>query len=267
MNKTLLNLLAMLALASNMQAENRVVTYFKALFAKKEAPAPKIPTIWAGVVEINGTIGGFKDNLLKIKKFVDNKDIDCIIIFINSGGGNDADIIADYIYEIKKEKPVIAFVSCWAVSAAYWIASACTLTIAVESAEIGSIGGIKHYTNKDAYIDVKSGKYKAADFIDNDKALAEEFEIYTKNLVNSGAEIFFKRVALYRNLDKDFIRSLEAQIFMAPKALELGLIDQIGTLRDLLQKINSLISEKTNRTHQRIQFIDSDIKIITSFNL
>jgi len=94
----------------------------------KPVPAPKIPTITVGWLDITGEIDEFEKILTPLAKLVEDDSIDIIILRINSGGGSpgDAQIISHYIAAAKQHKPIIAFITGIGASAAYHIASAST---------------------------------------------------------------------------------------------------------------------------------------------
>lgn len=260
MNKYLANLLILVTLSATINAETNLGDIF---------PKPETSIINVGSVSIDGEIGDFKSTFLDIKAHAENKNIDCIVLFINSGGGSpgDSEILTDYISEIKKSKPVVAFVSNTAASGAYWIASACTFIMAPKASTLGSIGAVSYYNNKNKDIFVTAGKYKAARFNDDNTALDEDFAQYAQEYANEIAETFFKSVALNRNLDIQFIKNLEAKVFPGPQALQLGLIDHVGTLKDLIQRINSLICQQNRRAYLNLQLVDANNEVITTFAL
>lgn len=273
MKKTLY-LLAILATSqSAIQAEftitQKIVAVITAIKNHFNPPAQEAPTIKVGYLAITKDIGHFEEDFMKLKKFADDPKIDAIIIVINSLGGSPGDsvILSEYIYEIKKSKPVIAFVANSGTSGAYLIACACTTIIASEMSVVGSIGGVHGQTNKDKYVYITSGKYKRPKFIDEGKAFDKDFEEYMQEYVNDHAATFIKKVALYRNLDAEFIKSLEAKCFTESQGIKIGLIDQIGTISDLIAKTVELVSEKTKKSYKKLNCITNKNEIYASFDL
>lgn len=268
---TLLAFIPLFAQAAMLDTIKAPYAYIAGFFAKKETPAPVISTITVGVVAIEGTIEKFQKTFFALKELANNPHIACIALMIDSGGGSpgDSEILAAAIAAIKKTKPVIAFVAANAQSGAYWIASACTTIIATESAHVGSIGGLWETSFKPdtRFVTFKSGIYKTPDLINDNSAYDEKNSVHMQALVDTIATIFITSVANNRNLSPEFVKGLEAKTVLGQEALELGLIDKVGTVDTLIAHINSVISEKNNCTYELLKLVNADRELIATFDL
>jgi protease-4 len=185
----------------------------------------------------------------KIIKALDafNKDdnIKAIILRINSPGGSVAPSqeIYDKVYRLKldKKKPIITSVDNMAASGGYYIAIGSDLIIANPGSIIGSIGVIMSYPIAKNLLDnlgitfntYKSGKYKDSGSpyrynTDND-------DKYFNQVIDDLHSQFMNEVAFQRNIPLGELKEYaQGQIFTGSKALQIGLIDRIGTFEDAL---------------------------------
>ncbi|MDR3551111.1 MAG: S49 family peptidase [Candidatus Babeliales bacterium] len=184
--------------------------------------------------------------------------IDGIILKIDNGGGHTGSfsVLHDIIKKVTTIKPVISLIGGYAGSCGYMIASAANYIVAHTLSDIGSIGVLWEITrlkNPKTTKDIEAemqveifycGQFKtvgfphAKDFSDKDRAYVQHYldEIY-KQFLNS--------VAKNRNLDNNTSKEwAEGKMFIAPQALQLGLIDEIGTIFEVETKILQLIKQK-----------------------
>ena len=56
-------------------------------------------------------------------------------------------------------------------------------------------------------------------------------------------------------------------IFSGEKALQLGLIDQNGTMQELLEKTVQLASEKNNKTYEQLKLVNTENKVLKTYQL
>lgn len=126
-------------------------------------------------------------------------------------------------------------------SAGYWLYCGGNECTAAEMAEVGSIGTmavIRTMVNTEQTMGVKFTVIKAGKW----KALGNPFEELTEEVkkrlqqnIDETNEFFLKRVSVQRNLmisETDVWA--EGQVFFAEKARQVGLIDKITTLDDLI---------------------------------
>ncbi len=168
-----------------------------------------------------------------------NPGVKAIIIRVNSGGGSAA-ASQEIFEELKKiKKPVVVSVGDMCASGAYYIACAADQIVANRSSSIGSIGVIMQITNLEelykklgiTYTTIKAGKYKDAGSPDRpltaeEQALLQEqtFKVYDQ---------FINDVAQSRNIPVAKVTEIATGwVYLGTEALDLGLIDKIGTYRD-----------------------------------
>lgn len=209
------------------------------------------PHVKIASVEISNKIMDINDYQEQLKKYFENKDIKAILLKIDSPGGasGSSQALFNEIIELKKlnPKPVIAMTTDLCASGAYYIACTADHIVSTPSAMIGSIGSfigyfnVKNLINKYnvSYIEKHSGKYKtvanpfAIPTEDNNKMLQE--------LSNDVYRQFTKDVATSRKLSlKDKDKWADGKVFTGEQALKLGLIDEIGSKTNAVNKIREL---------------------------
>ncbi|WP_407918838.1 signal peptide peptidase SppA [Helicobacter didelphidarum] len=189
----------------------------------------------------------FAQQIESIKK---NKNIKGVLLIINSpGGGVGASIeIADMIQKLSQEMPVIAYVQSLMASGSYYAGMYANKIYANRGALIGSIGVIFSGLNLEEVmqkIGVKTqgataGEYKEVGTMMRTWSMKERE--FIENLTNEQYIMFYTDVIKARAKQlktknpKDFA---EGKVFSAKQALELGLIDEVGTMDNA---INALVT-------------------------
>lgn len=234
--------------------------YLKNLFQSNVVPAQSSQTkpIKARI-EVISLIDpiDFQQASLNLIATAKNNKIAGIILIIHSGGGpaGSFSVLHDLIKRISTIKPVIALVAGCACSGGYLIASAADYIFAHSFSEVGSIGVIIEATkfkNAEVTGDVKAkidvelftaGKFKG--LFNPYKTLSEEDRAYIQKMIEADYRQFLMLISKNRNLNIDeATKWADAKIFNAPEALELGLIDEIGTIFDAECKILELVRQR-----------------------
>jgi len=199
------------------------------------------------VIKIHGTIGSavkYEQILPLIIKAEKNKSVKAVIIDINSPGGGvtDSDLIYSSLVSLNKAKPVIAYIQGLGASGGYLLACASKYIIATEASVVGSIGVISIrpvlvdlLNNLGVKVEVnKTGEFKDSGSIwrkqtKNDSKYLQEF-------IDDYYERFLKIVSTNRNKDyKETKEIADGKIYWAPKAKELGLVDDIGDFNSVIK--------------------------------
>jgi len=226
--------------------------------SKKPEDAPENSIM---VMNINGPItkydqfcgpSGMLTKSELLKRADNTKNITGILLVIESGGGN------GYASRLMNEtinglsKPVVAFNDDLAASAAYQISSATDLIISNSNiAEVGSIGTFitivdfeEHWKQqgiKILEIYAKASKDKNKEYYDALKGNTEGIRAFADRF----NEEFLKSVENNRKNNLKSGRDVwgTGKLFFAEKAIEIGLIDEIGSFEYAVQRTMELANE------------------------
>lgn len=177
-----------------------------------------------------------------------DQSIKHIVLDIDSGGGSVAglDDTGQLISLINKQvKPVTAYTSGSAYSAAYWLAASAGDIRMSRGAGMGSIGVIAYHAERSKQLAeagitvtvVRAGKYKA--LANGVEPLSEEGEKQLQAQLNAAYDLFIDHVAENREKSAQYVDTVMAQgrEFFGQAAVDAGLADGIATFSDLLSEI------------------------------
>ncbi|GFD89458.1 protease [Tenacibaculum sp. KUL152] len=187
-----------------------------------------------------GTVGGDSTaKLLRKARFDDN--VKAVVLQIDSPGGSAfaSEIIRQEVLELKRAgKPVIASMSTYAASGGYWIAASADRIIASPSTITGSIGVFgmfMTYENSLDYLGIHSDGVGSTELTGFSAArpLAPEFgQILQRNVENTYGN-FLSLVSNARNMPVEEVDKVaQGRVWIGSDAIDLGLVDQLGTLDD-----------------------------------
>lgn len=200
------------------------------------------------VTELLGNINSRKaDHMIPIlDDIARSKKIAGLLLKINSPGGDAtaSEILYRKLVKVRENKPVFISIASMCASGAYWVASGSTRIFAMETSLVGSIGVIGIYPNFKKFLDrvgidvniSKVGKYKDLNnpFVEPSEEGKEKME----KIMNSVFMSFRNTVSKERNFDEPKADKLATgEIFSSSEALSSGLIDEIGTYDDALEKL------------------------------
>jgi len=179
-----------------------------------------------------------------IKQANDDEKIKAIIVEVDSSGGYPVAGEEISIAIKNSKKPVVALIREQGDSAAYWAISSANKIFASRNSEVGSIGVTSSYLSnvgkntKDGltYQSLSVGKFK--DTGNPDKSLSNEERALILRDANIIYNNFIEDVANNRNIPIDKVKAIaDGSTVLGMRALELGLIDQIGGLPEVEQYI------------------------------
>jgi protease IV len=175
----------------------------------------------------------------QIDRANDDGSADALLLKLNTPGG---EVVPSDDIKLAAERfdgPTIAYATDVCASGGYWIASGCDELWARDGSIVGSIGVIGSRVNASEFADkaglsyerFAAGKYKDAgtplkEMNDGERA-------YLQGLIDDYYETFVERVSDGRDLEPEFVRETEARIYLGEQAHDLGLVDAIGTRRDV----------------------------------
>lgn len=197
----------------------------------------------------------------KLNKAAQDSSVRAIVLRINSPGGSvtASDIMYQEVLRVRRTiphpKPVIAMVTDMAASGGYYVACACDEIVAYRTSVVGSIGVIMQTFNFKGTLDkigvqtlaIKSGAMKDAGSPFRPLTDAEKERFQT--IIDDFFDRFVEVVSDGRpRLDAAQVRALaDGRVWTAKEALDLGLVDRIGTLRDSIAAAKQRIGAKNVR--------------------
>lgn len=203
--------------------------------------------------EVPGNVGNsmVEDIEAQIKQAIEDEDVAAIILNINSPGGEVT--ASDQIYHSlrecdENEKPVIAYINSVGASGAYYAAMGTRHVMANELSITGSIGVILQSMNYKRFSDFvglefltfKSGKMK--DILNPTRDATPEEKAYVQSLIDETYDKFLSIVADQRSLEAEKLRNgmADGRILSGKNALDAGLVDSNGYLKDAFQKAREI---------------------------
>ncbi|MBP5567384.1 MAG: signal peptide peptidase SppA [Bacteroidales bacterium] len=187
----------------------------------------------------------------EIDKIRADKGIQAVILRVNSPGGSvlASEKIKHELDLLAEEVPVIASYGSMAASGGYWISNNCSKIFSNATTLTGSIGvfGLIPEASKTlknvAHVGVFSAKsHKHADMT----RLTRPFDQTEYNFMLRSIEAIYDEftsiVAEGRGLDKKRVDEIgQGRVWTGSDALEIGLVDEIGTLEDAINYAASAI--------------------------
>lgn len=194
----------------------------------------------SGAVSVDGLTACFDAALA-------DGDVESIVFDFSSPGGQIAGIheFARHIFKARGTKPITAYVSDMAASAAYWLACACDRIVADRTAKVGSIGTIAIWTDDSAAkkkAGVKERIYFSSKspnkYLDpNSPAGQRELQAQLDAL----ADIFMGEVAEFRGVNIERVENDfgKGSVMLAEPALVVGMIDAVDSMDSVLTGAHS----------------------------
>ncbi len=222
------------------------------------APAQKNITR-VGHLILDGQIINSNDFVQALHAFVYNPEIAIIVITINSGGGasGSGSVLYNEIKKLKQIKPIIVLVENICLSAAYYAAAGADYIIAPSMSAVGSIGvwlevekhtdvkfDTKVYTGNSHFDVIYAGLQKVMTHPDAEPLTPEQRAVIQER-INNLYDIFCNDIATARGLNlENRAQWAEGKIFSGPQALEIGLIDSVGTYSNVIEKIREILQRR-----------------------
>lgn len=259
--KILIAVLAMLALSSVVAildiSLRMPVNTQKAPTVSMRPSGPGVAVVHLqGAIEMQsqgafGMVSGSTATLQRLEEVAKDSNIKAIVLRINSPGGTVAasEELFQKVWRIRRQNniPIVASLGEVAASGGYYVAAACNHIMANHGTVTGSIGVILVSPNlKDLFkrfgIDmnvIKSGSFK--DVLASHRDLTADEKAFLQEMVDSSYSKFLRDVALGRGMNQSDIEPwADGRVFNGEKALELKLVDSLGTFDDALLKAKEL---------------------------
>ena len=179
-----------------------------------------------------------------LKELSENSNVEGLLVSINSPGGSVVGAEETYtrLRNIAKKKPVVVVIGEVGASAAYIAALGGDIIFARENSLIGSIGVLVQYPDLSELAKVlgisvdiiKSGELKGGAHIL--KGMNEKERLANKALVDESFKWFKNLVSERRKINMTNVNQVsDGRLFTGSMAVDLGLIDGIGSNEDALE--------------------------------
>ncbi len=189
-----------------------------------------IPEPVIGIIQLGDAIypATAKDLIAQITYARDDPKIHAVVFVLDSPGGTVVDTEAVYmeLTRLRQIKPVVTWVGGLAASGAYYLSSGTDYIVAVPSSEVGNVGVIGYLPPTPIVLEdtLSTGPYKL--WGSPRDTTMREIEMLKQG--------FFQAVTLGRGdrlkIGPEIL--LRGQIWPGSEALQLGLVDQLGSLTD-----------------------------------
>ena len=228
-------------------------SYFKTVKSAQIDSSDRIALVYAQGSILYGegspTIMGQETMNKALQSAREDRNIKAVVLRINSPGGSalTSDLIWREVEKTAEEKPVVVSISDVAASGGYYIAAPATYIFAQPTSITGSIGvfgtlpnaselaeqwGVSSYTLS---THERSATYSPL------RPLSDSFREELTEGIEQTYQTFLERVASGRSMSIESVDAIaQGRVYLAPKALELGLIDEIGMLDDAINKAAEL---------------------------
>ncbi len=180
-----------------------------------------------------------------ITQLADDDKIKGLVLRVNSPGGSafGSDQLGEALdYFQSKKKPLAVSMGDYAASGGYWISCgadrifADPLTITGSIGIFGLIPNVKGLSDKLGINPQSVSTNPAADFPTLFTPMDEKQLSIMQKYVETGYDRFIKRVATGRKMTEAKVRQIaEGRVWNAMKAKEIGLVDELGSLKDAIE--------------------------------
>ncbi|MDA0673761.1 MAG: signal peptide peptidase SppA [Cyanobacteria bacterium] len=193
-------------------------------------------------IEVVGAIAAtMRKQVLEALEEVREKKFPALLLRIDSPGGTvgDSQEIYAALRRLGQDIPIVASFGNIAASGGVYIGVGAHHIVANPGTITGSIGVILRGNNLERLLDkvgvsfkvIKSGPYK--DILAFDRELTDPEKTILQQLIDVSYGQFVKTVAEGRNLAEETVRSFaDGRIFTGEQALDLGVVDRLGTEED-----------------------------------
>ena len=187
-----------------------------------------------------------------LRKLADDDDVKAVVFRVNSGGGSAvaSEQIRHAIKLIKEKKPVVVSMGGMAASGGYWISSPANYIFAEPTTITGSIGIFGLIPNLSGLVTDKLGvtfdgvtTNKHTDY-ETDLVLGKDNDEnmkYLQTYINRGYQSFLDIVSEGRKMKPEQVDSIaQGRVWLATDALNIKLVDKLGSLDDAVKKAAEL---------------------------
>lgn len=218
-------------------------------FSEKNLEQPNLK-----IIKLEGQIERIDKTLAQIDQAIMDQNIKGVLLQVDSPGGALAPSIelSMAIRRLNQIKPVVAYASGSMTSGSYYASIWTRKIIANPGAFIGSIGVLFQAPNIQPLAEklgiteqvISAGEYKQMGTFTREWSPKERAGL--KELIDDAYELFINDVSNARGLKKERAKEFaNARVFIAKKAQDIGLIDEVGSLYSAKKEIENLANVQT----------------------
>lgn len=209
-------------------------------------------------IEVNGAIAGAtRKRVLDALKVVEEKKFPALLLRIDSPGGTvgDSQEIYSALMRLREKVKIVASFGNISASGGVYIGMGAEHIVSNPGTITGSIGVILRGNNLEGLLEkigvsfkvVKSGPYK--DILAFDREMTDQEKTILQDLINISYGQFVQTVAQARQLAVETVRTFaDGRIFTGQQALELGIVDRLGTEEDARRWAAELVGLDPDKT-------------------
>lgn len=198
-----------------------------------------------GLVEVKGLIIDPQETVKQLYEFGKDDRVKAVVLRIDSPGGvvGPSQEISSAVKKLKEKKPVVVSMGSAAASGGYYIAAPASLIYANPGTITGSIGVLMKFSNLEGLMGkigmkaftLKTGKFK--DVGSPARTMSEEEKAMLQSVIDSTHAQFIRAVAEGRKIPVEQVRTIaDGRIFSGEQAMELKLVDKLGTMQDAVEE-------------------------------
>ncbi len=187
-----------------------------------------------------------------LQRLAKDDNVKAVVLRVNSGGGSAvaSEQIWHALNEVMMKKPVVVSMGGVAASGGYMISCGANYIFAEPTTITGSIGIFGIIPNLNGLVTQKLGitwdGVTTNRFTDYDNALvfadenSQEMR-FLQGYIDRGYENFLRIVSLGRGMEKDSVHQVaQGRVWLATDAINIGLVDKLGSLDDAVKKAAEL---------------------------
>ncbi|WP_066377114.1 MULTISPECIES: signal peptide peptidase SppA [unclassified Anabaena] len=209
-------------------------------------------------IEITGAIASAtRKRVLEALKTIEEKKFPALLLRIDSPGGTvgDSQEIYSALKRLRQKIKIVASFGNISASGGVYIGMGAEHIMANPGTITGSIGVILRGNNLERLLEkigvsfkvIKSGPYK--DILAFDRELTEPEQHILQELIDTSYQQFVQTVAEGRSLAVEKVKSFaDGRIFTGQQALELGIVDRLGTEEDARRWTAELVGLDPEKT-------------------
>ncbi|MBD1833711.1 signal peptide peptidase SppA [Cyanobacteria bacterium FACHB-472] len=209
-------------------------------------------------IEVTGAIAAAtRKRVLEALKTIEERRFPALLLRIDSPGGTvgDSQEIYEALKRLRQKVKIVASFGNISASGGVYIGMGADHIVANPGTITGSIGVILRGNNLERLLEkigvsfkvIKSGPYK--DILAFDRELTEPEKNILQDLIDNSYQQFVETVAEGRKLATEKVKSFaDGRIFTGAQALELGIVDRLGTEEDARRWAAELVGLDPEKT-------------------